>query len=53
MQITAMQMHFNESKGYPGTEEEEKSAFSAPVALDLSLSGSWKAQGQDTVLLVF
>ena len=31
----AIQMHYNESRGYPGAEVEEESTCSAPVALDL------------------
>lgn len=37
--IPAMGMYFNESMGYPGTEVEEVSESSAPVALDVSAQG--------------
>lgn len=44
---TAMQMHNNESRGYPIAEMEEKSTYFAPVALGLLAPGSWEPQCQD------
>lgn len=43
--VPAKQMHYNESRGYSGAQEEEESTGSAPVALDLSGPRSWKTQG--------
>ena len=54
---TAMQMHCNETKSYPGTEVGEH--LLVPVALgllapgSLKLPGSWKPQGQDVVPFCF
>lgn len=48
--ITTVQMHYNVFRGYPGTEGQEESACSAPVALDVSGPQSWEPQGQDVVL---
>lgn len=43
-------MHYNEPRDYPGAEVEEESAFSTPVALELSIPRrSWKPQGQGVV----
>lgn len=42
--VPAMQIHYRESRGYPGTEVEDESACSEPVALDLSGTRSWKLQ---------
>lgn len=38
--VTAMQIHFNESRAYPGAEVEEESTGSAPVAFGLVAPGS-------------
>lgn len=51
--VSTMQMHYTESRGYPGMEAEEESTGSTPVALDLSYPRSWKTQGQDVVSLGF
>lgn len=51
--ILAVQIHYNESRGYLGADMEEEGASSTPVALDLSTPKSWKAQGQGVVPLSF
>jgi len=51
--VPAVQVHYNESRGYPGAEVEEESPCSAPVALDLSDPRSWKTQSQDVLPLGF
>lgn len=43
--ITAMQMSYNESKGYPGTEVEDESM--GLWLLGTLAPGSWGPQGQD------
>lgn len=43
--ITAMQMSYNESRGYPGTEVEEESM--GLWLLGTLAPGSWGPQGQD------
>lgn len=35
-----MQIHYNESRGYPGTELEEENVGSVPVAFGLVALGS-------------
>lgn len=48
-----MQIHY-ESRDHPGTEVEEESTFSTPVAFDLPVPRRfWKPQGQDVVPLGF
>lgn len=47
--ITAMQVHYSESGGYPGAEEEEESSGSVPVVVDLLAPGSRKPRGLDGV----
>lgn len=44
--VPVIQMHYNESRGYPGVEVKEESAWYAPVALDLSAPRSWKPPAQ-------
>ena len=51
--IPTVQIHYNETRGYPEAEVEEESAYSTPVALDLSTPKSWRSQGQDVVSLGF
>ena len=46
--IPTVEMHYNECRGYLGTELELKTACSAPVT-----PRSWKPQGQDVVPLGF
>jgi len=48
-----MQMHYNESRVYPGAEVEEESTYSAPVALGLSVLRSSFLQRFGTLLPVF
>ena len=43
----AIQMYYNESRGYPNTEMEGDNACIALVALGLLALGSWKPQGHD------
>lgn len=51
--IDTLQMHYNESSGYPAAEMEEKSTFSPLVALDLLTRASSRPEGQDVVTLGF
>ena len=46
--LITMQMHYNESRDYPGAEVEEESTYSTPVTLR-----PWKPQDQDAVPLDF
>lgn len=49
-----MQIHYNESRGYCGSEVEEESMGSAPAApLGLLAPGPGKPQGQDVASLGF
>ena len=43
--VPAMQIYYNESRGYPGAGVEEERVCSVPEALDLSAPRPWKPQG--------
>ena len=47
--VLGMQMNYNESRGYPGAEVEEESAYFACMPLGLLPLRSWNPQGQKVV----